>query len=58
MEQTDSCQRGGQRWKEGEGMSQRPCMSDSRTWTTVWGLTMGARGGLSGGGLGGNLGQI
>ena len=26
--------------KEGEGTRQRPCMNDTRTWTTVWELTV------------------
>ena len=38
------------RRKEGEGASQRTCLNDPRTWTTVWGLTVGAGGGLGGGG--------
>ena len=36
--------------KEGEGSSQRTCMNDPWTWTTVWGLTVGLGGGLGGGG--------
>ena len=45
MEQTDSCQRrvaGEEWWEGGEGTSQRTCMNDPQTWTTVWGLTRGA----------------
>ena len=42
-------------WKEGEGTSQRTCMNDPQTWTTVWGLTVGAAGGLGGGGLWGKI---
>ena len=41
---------GGQSWKEGEGSRQRTCVTDQRTWTTVWELTVGARGGMGGGG--------
>ena len=51
MEQTDSCQwkRGREEWgKEGEGIRQRTCMNDPRTWTT-WGLTVGVGCGLGGG---------
>ena len=53
MEETDSCQKGGgggEWWEEGEGTSYRTCMNDSRTWTSVWGLTVGAGRGLGGGG--------
>ena len=40
---------GGGDWlKEGEGPSQRPCMKDPWTWTTVWGLTIEVGGGLGG----------
>ena len=40
----------GEWWKEEERISQRTCMSDPWTWTTVWGLTVGAGDGLDGGG--------
>ena len=36
--------------KKREGISQRTCVSDPWTWTTVWGLTVGVGDGLSGGG--------
>ena len=40
----------GEWWKEGEGISQRTCMNDPWTWTTVWGWMVGALGGWDGGG--------
>ena len=55
MKQTDSGQRGGERWvwwKEGEGISQRTYKNDPWTWAMVWGLTMGVGGG------GGQKGEI
>ena len=27
-------------WKEGEGTTQRTCINDPRTWTTVWESTV------------------
>ena len=41
---------GGGSWKEGKVTTQRTCMNDPWTWTTVWELTVGAGGGLGGGG--------
>ena len=32
--------------KKGEGTSQRTCMNDPQTWTTVWRLTVGMEYGL------------
>ena len=40
---------GGQWWKE-EVTSQRTCMNDRWTWTTVWGLAVGTGHGLGRGG--------
>ena len=36
--------------ERGEEISQRTCMNDPWTWTTVWELTMGAGDGKGGGG--------
>ena len=44
------------KWKEGEGMSQRTCVSDPQTRTTVWGWTAGWQGGLEEGGVKGKIG--
>ena len=57
MEQTNSSQSGGGRGimvERGERISQRTCMNDPWTWTTLWGLTVGVEGGL---GRGGQRGQ-
>ena len=57
--QTDSCQRkgeGGEMWKEEEGISQRACMNDPWTWTTVWGWTVGVGSSWMAEGKGGKLG--
>ena len=35
--------------EEVEGTSQRTCMNDPRTWTTVWELTVGVGDGVGGG---------
>ena len=46
---------GGQRWKQGEGTSQRTCMSGTWTWTAVWESTVGVGSGTDRGGQrGGN----
>ena len=50
----------GEQWKEGEGTSQRTCMNESWTWTTVWELTVGVADGWWDGcrrAKGGNLGN-
>ena len=46
---------GGKLWKEGEGTSQRTCMNELWTWTTVWELTVVAGGRMGGGGQWGQL---
>ena len=59
MEQTGSCQRGvgGEEWwEDGEGTSQRTCMNDPQTWTTVWGLSVGVGVGWAEEGKGGKTG--
>ena len=61
MEWTDSCKRGwggGDRLKDGEGFSQRTCMHDPWTWTTVWGLTVGMGAGWLEGEKGRKFGQL
>ena len=53
MEPTDSDQKGGGRgiMVERRGRTtQRTCVNDPRTRTTVWGLTVGAGGGMGRGG--------
>ena len=59
VEQTDSCQqREVGRWKEREGISQRTCMNDPWTWTTVWSLTRDMGLGWAVGSKRGKLGQL
>ena len=49
-------ERGGGSWqKEGEGTSQRICMNDPWTRTTVWEQTVGVGAGLGGGGQRGKI---
>ena len=42
-------------WKEGEGISQRTCVNDPRTWTIMWERGCGG-GGLDEGGQRGKIG--
>ena len=47
---------GGVWWKAGEGTSQRTCMNDIWTRTTVWGLTVGVGRGWAEGDKGDKIG--
>ena len=46
----------GEWWREGEGISQRTCLSGPQTRTTVWGSDVGRHVGLEEGGQKGKTG--
>ena len=46
----------GEWWREGEGISQRTCLNDPQTRTTVWGWTAVWQGGLEEAGEKGKIG--